>query len=449
MKQTPPPQFVEGEQAILAGLLLDNSQAATVFEVLDVSDLYKEPHRFVFSALRTIFDREMPLDFVTLTDELQKGGKLEAAGGTVYLTELIDAIPSASNLSHYVRIVKEKALLRRFISSANEISSHCHNGGNFSEIINQIEEIALKAAGAQAGFAKKRGGLISLKEVMGSCVNYLDKAFEKKTLPGISSGFGDIDRLTAGFQNGDLIIIAGRPGSGKTAMMLGLVVAAAQQDMPCHVFSLEMPRIQLGLRMISKDRAINLRSLRTGEFGSQDWSRITDAIGNLGELPIEIDDASGLSPAQIKFRIREKAVKSKQSPALVAIDYLQLMSSSKRVNSREESVSSITRELKQLAKELNCPVIALSQLNRKVEERPNKRPLLSDLRESGAIEQDADVVMFLYREGMYSTRDEDQGKAEAIIAKQRNGPIGTVDLQWEGTTASYWSKRKGFGDDSF
>ena len=441
-----PPSFIEGERAILGGLLIDNSQALQVCEEISAQDFYREAHRFIFSAMSSLIQRDMPIDWTTLTDELRKGGKLEAVGGSGFLVELVDAIPSASNIMHYVQVVKEKAGLRKVISSAAEIKSLCENGTSFEEVLERTESLALTAASMKV---KDRGHNLTefkpFSKIMGQCIEAADKTFTKQTLPGLTTGFRDIDNCTTGFHGGDLHVICGRPGMGKTSLALTIARANANKGIPVGIFELEMGEEQTGQRIIVRETAMNLRCLRMGEFTQDGMDKIVTEAGNLSDLPIDVYAPHTISPQQIRFRARALSVRHKINYGMVIADHIGLMNSGRRLK-REEEISTISREMKQLAKELNIPVIVLAQLNRELEKRPDnqKRPRLSDLRESGAIEQDADVVIGLFQPYHYTGKDEDRGNAEAIILKQRNGPVGTIELDWIPETASYWDKRKNF-----
>lgn len=419
-----PPQFVEGERAILGGLLLDNDALPKVVAILTADDFYREAHRHIFNAIIDLFNKNEPVDWLTLTSALKESGLLETAGGISFLTELIDAVPSSANILHYTRIVKERALLRRMISAANEIVTRSYEEQrNIDDFLNQSEELIFAIGAERLG-----SGFVHIQDLMKTSFETIESLYDRKeSITGVASGFQDLDNLTAGFQRSDLIIIAGRPSMGKTSFALNIAMNAAMDyAVPTAVFSLEMGNEQIALRILCAKAKVNLKSLRTGFLGPEDWGRLTLAVGNISEAPLYIDDSAAINVLEIRAKARR--LKKEKGLGLIIIDYLQLMKGAIKTDSREKEISDISRSLKALAKELNAPVIALSQLNRQVEQRPDKRPHLADLRESGAIEQDADVILFIYRDEVYndSPDNPNRGKAEIIIGKQRNGPIGKI-----------------------
>ena len=425
-----PPQNIEAEQCVLGGILIEAGALLKVIEILDPDDFYKESHRLIYSAIIDLFDRNEPQDLVTVHNELKKKGLLERAGGPLYLAELTETVPVASNIDYYAKIVRDKALLRRLIQKSSEIASLCYEE---AEDVDDILEYA-ESAIFELSQLKIRQSFHKINDVLKESIQKVSSLYDKKELiTGVPSGFIELDKLTAGFQPSDLIIIAGRPSMGKTAFALNIAQhAAVNHGIPTAIFSLEMSKEQLALRMLCSEAMVDAHRVRTGFLSQSDWRKLLDAADNLSKTPIFIDDTPALSV--LEMRAKARRLKSEQNIGLVIVDYLQLMQGRSGSERREQEISEISRSLKAMAKELNVPVIALSQLNRKVEDRPNKRPQMSDLRESGAIEQDADVIAFIYRDEVYN-RDPNnprRGKAEIIVAKQRNGPTGTVLLAFIG-----------------
>ncbi len=430
-----PPQFMEGERAILGGLLIDNDALPKVVATLSPNDFYREAHRHIYSAIIELFNRNEPVDWVTLTARLQESGVLESVGGTSFLSELIDAVPSAANIQHYTKVVRDKAVLRRLISVSTEIATRCYSDhANVEEFLDEAEQLIF-----QVGESRIQSGFVAAEDLMKGAFATAELLFEKQeNITGVPSGFMDLDKLTAGFQNSDLIIVAGRPSMGKTSFALNVAMNAAMTGVGSTtvvgVFSLEMSKEQIALRILCSKAKVNLKSLRTGYLSQDDWTRLVIAVDAISGAQLYVDDTPAISTLEIRAKARR--LKKERNLGLIIVDYLQLMRSSSRSDSREKEISEISRSLKALAKELNVPVMALSQLNRKVEERPNKRPQLADLRESGAIEQDADVIIFIYRDEVYNKSEDNpkKGEAEIIIGKQRNGPIGmamaTFDAQY-------------------
>jgi replicative DNA helicase len=434
------PQFVEGEKLILGALLLDSGIMQRVSRMVGVQDFYRESHRVIFQTITKLIERDAPVDLATVTAELRTGGRLEVAGGVDALLELSDCTPSSANVMHYAAVVKEKSVLRGLISAANRITVQCYSAepGDYHEILRNVEEISLTAAQAQLPRSMDTGEPRSVNQVLHTAIENIEARYNGRVSPyGLTTGFKLLDQMTGGFHPGELIIIAGRPGMGKTAFGLAIALEAVKQCTTIF-FSLEMSEEQVGQRLLSRKSAVNLRHLRTGQVQQNDYDRIISAAGDLSECPLWIDDTNALSPAQIRFRLRSLASRQKTIIGAVIVDYLQLIKPTKKWDSREREVASISKEMKGLAKEMKCPVVVLSQLNRDVEKRADKRPILSDLRESGSLEQDADAVIFVFRPERYSQRTEDQGKAEVIVAKQRNGPVGTIDLRWMPETATFW-----------
>ncbi len=425
-----PPQNIEAEQCVLGGILIEAGALLKVIELLEPDDFYKESHRLIYSAIIDLFDRNEPQDLVTVHNELKKKGLLEKAGGPLYLAELTETVPVASNIDYYARIVRDKAILRRLIQKSSDIASLCYEE---AEDVDDILEYA-ESAVFELSQSKIRQSFHKINDVLKESIQKVSSLYDKKELiTGVPSGFIELDKLTAGFQPSDLIIIAGRPSMGKTAFALNIAQhAAVDHGVPTAIFSLEMSKEQLALRMLCSEAMVDAHRVRTGFLSQDDWRKLLDAADNLSKTPIFIDDTPALSV--LEMRAKARRLKSDQNIGLIIVDYLQLMQGRSGTERREQEISEISRALKAMAKELNVPVIALSQLNRKVEDRPNKRPQMSDLRESGAIEQDADVIAFIYRDEVYN-RDPNnprRGKAEIIVAKQRNGPTGTVLLAFIG-----------------
>ncbi len=420
-----PPQNLEAEQAVLGAILIDNDAFHQILEILSGEDFYREAHRKIFASMVDLYNRNEPVDLITLTEALTQKKRLDDIGGPAYLSSLVDAIPTASNVLHYGRIVREKSILRKTISAATEIITRGFaNGEDVDGLLDFAENSIFRISEYQI-----KPSFYPLREIVKGSFVTLEKLYEKRELiTGVPSGFDDLDRLTSGFQNSDLIIIAGRPSMGKTSFALNICQhAAVEKNVPVAVFSLEMSKEQIALRLLCSEARIDAHKLRGGFLSENDWPKLTLAAGTLSEAPVFVDDTAGMHV--LEMRAKARRLKKDQGLGLIVVDYLQLMRDISSSDSREQEISSISRSLKALAKELAIPVIALSQLNRKVEDRADKRPQLADLRESGAIEQDADVILFVYREEVYHKDDpEKKGKAEIIVGKQRNGPIGSVPL---------------------
>jgi replicative DNA helicase len=424
--QKVPPHNLEAEQSILSAILIENNTLPEVLEILSEQDFYREAHRKIFKAMIELFERNEPADLVTLMNFLKERGQLESLGGASYLAELVDAVPMAVNAAHYAKIVQEKATLRRLIERAASITTRCfEDRGDVEEILDFAERSIFEISEN-----KIKPSFYPLGEILTETYKAVEDAYENKALvTGVPTGFRGLDEKTSGFQSGDLVVIAGRPSMGKTALALNIVRnAALETEEPSAIFSLEMSKEQLSLRMLSAEARVDSSRMRGGFLSEADLARINRAAGALYDLPIYIDDSPAISALEIRAKARR--MKMEKALGIIVIDYLQLMRGRGSAERRELEISEISRSLKALAKELHIPVIALSQLNRKVEERTNKRPVLSDLRESGAIEQDADVILFIYRDEVYNKEEDNRNKgmAELILAKQRNGPIGTVKL---------------------
>ena len=423
--QRVPPQNIEVEQSVLSAILIRNNTLPEVLELLSEKDFYREAHRKIFAAMVDLFERSEPTDLITLTNVLKERGQLESIGGASYLAELVDTVPMATNASHYAKIIREKATLRALIERAASITSRCfEDRGNVEELLDFAERSIFDISEN-----KIRPAFHALADILTDTYKAVEDAYENKVLvTGVPTGFSSLDQKTSGLQPGDLVIIAGRPSMGKTALALNIAEnASIQTRMPIGIFSLEMSKEQLSLRMLSSEARIDSSRMRGGYLSESDLARINRAAGALYDLPLYIDDSPAISALEIRAKARRMMME--KGLGLIIIDYLQLMRGRASAERRDLEISEISRSLKALAKEINVPVVALSQLNRKVEDRSNKRPVLSDLRESGAIEQDADVIMFIYRDEVYNKKEGDPDRtAEINVAKQRNGPTGTVKL---------------------
>jgi len=421
-----PPQNVEAEQSVLGGILIENEAVNKVMEILTADDFYRDAHSRIFNALISLSERDEPADLITLTNELRKIDQLDSIGGASYLASLIDSVPTAANIEYYAKIVKEKAILRKLIQTSTEIITQSYQDrGDVEGFLDEAERAIFEISEKRV-----KPSFYSIRDIVKESFKTIERLFEKKELvTGVPSGFKELDRLTAGFHASDLIIVAGRPSMGKTALCLNLSqYAAIEKRIPVAIFSLEMSKEQLVIRMLCSEAQVEGTRLRTGFLTESDWPKLTLAAGNLSDAPIFIDDSAAISVLELRAKARR--LKGEHGLGMLIIDYLQLMKGRTRVESRQQEISEISRSLKALAKELNIPVIAVSQLSRKTEERTGNRPQLSDLRESGAIEQDADLILFLYRDEVYNRSEDNpnKGKAELIIGKQRNGPIGKIDL---------------------
>jgi replicative DNA helicase len=417
------------EQSVLGAILLENEALVRVLELLDARDFYQEAHRWVFQAMIELFEENVPIDLLTVTERLRKRDRLEAVGGAAYLAELVELVPTAANVWHHARVVREKAVLRGLIQTATSIVTDSYEDADDVDILLDRAEQAI----FEISQRKATSGFLHINAILKGSFKRIEQLYERKELvTGVPTGFIEFDRRTAGLQPADLIIIAGRPSMGKTAFSLNIAQhVGIQVGRPVAIFSLEMSKEQLVLRMLCAEARIDSSKLRTGFLSREDWPRLTKAAGTLSEARIYIDD----TPAQSSLDIRAKARRLRaelDDLALIIIDYLQLMQGRSRSENRQQEISEITRALKALAKELQVPVVALSQLSRAVEQRKPPRPQLSDLRESGAIEQDADVVALIYRDEVYDENSDAKGIAEIIIGKQRNGPTGVVRLAFRG-----------------
>jgi replicative DNA helicase len=421
-----PPQNLEAEQSVLGGILLDNGAINSVLEIIETGDFYSEAHRKIFSAIIELSEKNEPSDLITLSSILRDKKHLDGIGGESYLASLVDGVPSAANIAYYSKIVKEKAILRKLIGAATEILNKSYDSGaDIDNVLDESEHTIFEISEN-----KIKPTFFPIKEIIKDSFRTIEKLYEKKALiTGVSSGFKKVDEITSGLQKSDLIIVAGRPSMGKTALAINIAqYAAIENEIPVAIFSLEMSKEQLAFRMLSSEARVDSQRLRKGFVGEVDWPKLTTAAGRLSEAPIYIDDTPAISVLEMKAKARR--LKAERGLGLVVLDYLQLMRGRDTSAPREQEISEISRSLKSLAKELEVPVMALSQLNRQVEARSDKRPQLADLRESGAIEQDADVIIFIYRDEVYNKSEDnpERGKAEIIVGKQRNGPTGLVKL---------------------
>jgi replicative DNA helicase len=431
-----PPHSPEAEQSVLGGILLKNNTLHNLIDILGEDDFYSPVHRAIYQACLELNRRSVAVDLVTLADELSRMGKLDEVGGPVYLAELASSTVSAANASHHAEIVRDKSVKRRLISTASDIIEKVFDGSEDTEALLDSSEQAVFAISD----SKKTGALSSSRSLVDTVFEQLTKRVEnQEVVTGVPSGYYSFDEYTAGLQPSDLIIVAGRPAMGKTAFAMNLALrASCNYNVPTAVFSLEMSKEQIMMRLLCCRGKVDLSKLRKGRLDDYDWSRLYEAANSLAPASLFIDDTPALTTMEVRARCRR--MKAEHGLGLVVVDYLQLMRSARRVDSREQEISDISRSLKALAKEMHVPVIALSQLNRKVEERGDKRPMMSDLRESGAIEQDADMIIFLYREAAYKKKDEltpEDNVAEIIIGKQRNGPTGVVKLRFFKESTSF------------
>ncbi|CCJ34044.1 replicative DNA helicase [Caloramator australicus] len=423
-----PPHNIEAEQSVLGSMLLDRNAIADVTEILTGDEFYKESHRILYKTIEEIYNKDEPVDIITVIDLLKSRNLLEVVGGVSYISNIVASVPTTANAKSYAKIVKEKALLRRLIIASNEIMDKCYQEPDDVEEVLGLAEKAIFDISQN----KSHSDFEPLSEIIMKSFDSIEHLSKTKgDVTGIPSGFTDLDRKTSGFQKGDFILVAARPSMGKTAFVLNIALhAALRAKKSVAIFSLEMSKEQLAFRMLCAEANIDMLKLRTGDLDEEDWFRLARAAGPMSESKIFIDDTPGISVNEMRSKCRR--LKIEKGLDLIIVDYLQLMSGSKRSESRQQEVSEISRSLKALAKEMDAPVIALSQLSRAPEARSDHRPMLSDLRESGSIEQDADLVMFLYRDEYYHKDTDKKNIAEVIIAKQRNGPTGTVELVWLG-----------------
>ena len=423
-----PPHNIDAEQSVLGAMLLDRNAIAEVTDILNGSEFYRESHNQLFNAIVEIYDRDEPVDMVTLVDFLRSKGLLESVGGVSYMSNLVNSVPTTANVKYYAKIVAEKYILRRMILSSSEIIEKCYaEQDDVQDVMSQAEKSIFDISQN-----KSHKDFEQLNTIIVRSFDEFERLYKNKgDITGLTSGFTDVDRRTSGFQKSDFVLVAARPSMGKTAFMLNISLAPAlRMNKSVAIFSLEMSKEQLVNRMICSEAYVDAQKLRVGDIDDEDWVKLAKAAGPLSNANIYIDDTPGISLSELRSKCRR--LKIEKGLDMILIDYLQLMTAGKNIDNRQQEVSEISRSLKALAKEMNAPVIALSQLSRAPEARADHRPILSDLRESGSIEQDADVVIFLYRDEYYNKDTEKKNIAEVIIAKQRNGPTGTIELAWLG-----------------
>lgn len=421
-----PPQNLEAERTLLGGILIDPEAITKVVEILSPEDFYKEGHRQVYRSAIELYNASQPIDLITITNHLKGAGVLDAVGGAAYMASLVDRLPTTANIASHAKIIHDKSVLRRLINGATGIIDDAFAGeGDVEYLVDQAEHVIFEVAQRRI-----RQSFFSIKDIVKDSFKTIEKLYERKeSVTGVTTGYADFDKMTSGLQPADLIILAGRPSMGKTAFALNMAAnSAILGHVPTAVFSLEMSKESLVQRLLCSEARVDAGKLRGGFLAESDWPKLTRAAGVLSEAPVYIDDTPALSVLEVRAKARR--LQREKGLGLIVIDYLQLMRGVKMMDSREREISEISRSLKALAKEMRVPVVALSQLNRSVEARHDKRPQLSDLRESGAIEQDADVIAFVYRDEMYNKESDQKGMAEIIIGKQRNGPTGTVKLKF-------------------
>jgi replicative DNA helicase len=431
-----PPHSVEAEQSVLGGLLLEASALDKITDLVTPDDFYRNEHRLIYRQIVRLSEQAKPVDVITVAEALEIAGELEKIGGLPYLGGLAQNVPSAANIRRYGEIVRERSIMRKLAEVGSDIASSAYNptGRDAAQLLDEAESKVFEIA--EAG-SKGKQGFMSMPPLLSQVVERIETLYARDNpsdITGTATGFTDLDRMTSGLQAGDLVIVAGRPSMGKTAFSINIAENVAMDSkLPVAIFSMEMGATQLAMRMLGSVGKLNQHDLRTGRLQDDDWGRLTHALGRLNDAPIYIDESAALSALDLRARSR-RLHRQNNGLGLIVVDYLQLMSSNagKASENRATEISEISRSLKALAKELHVPVIALSQLNRSLEQRPNKRPVMSDLRESGAIEQDADLILFIYRDEVYNSDSPDKGKAEIIIGKQRNGPIGKVELAFRG-----------------
>jgi len=419
-----PPQNISAEQAALGSMLLQEDAILRGVDILRPEDFYKKSHQTIFKCILELFEKSKGVDLVTLTEELNRINLLEEIGGVTYLTNLINSVPTAANIEHYIKIIEEKSILRNLINNATKIISMGYEEKEDAKILlDKAEHLIFEVSERNLGQS-----FVPIKEILQDSFEKIENLYHRdEFITGVPTGFDEFDDITTGFQPSELIVIAGRPGMGKTAFCMSIAqYIAVSKNIPVALFSLEMSKSQLVQRMLCSEARVDAHNLRKGRLAESDWPTLSMAAGRLASAPIFIDDTAGITCLEIKAKARR--LKAQANLGLIIIDYLQLITSSGRVENRQQEISEISRSLKGLARELNVPVIAVSQLSRAVEQRIERRPRLSDLRESGAIEQDADLVVFLYREEYYKPKTDRKGIAEVIISKQRNGPTGQIDL---------------------
>lgn len=447
-----PPHSMESESSVLGGLLLDNNAWDRVGDLLGEGDFYRHEHKLIFEAISKLINASKPADVITVYEHLQGMGKAEEIGGLMYLNQLAQYVPSASNIRRYAEIVRERSILRKLVTASDEIATNAFNpqGKTVERVLDEAEQ-KIMAIGEEG--ARNKQGFQSLDSLV---VDLLDRVQEMADNPmdvtGVPTGFVDLDRMTSGLQAGDMVVLAARPSMGKTSFAVNIAEhVALNEGLPVAIFSMEMGAAQLAVRIVGSIGRVNQGNLRTGKLSDDEWPRLTEAIERLRTVSLHIDETPGLSPTELRANARRLARQCGKL-GLIVVDYLQLMSGSGSAASsdnRATELGEISRGLKMLAKELQCPVIALSQLNRSVEQRTDKRPMMSDLRESGAIEQDADIIMFIYRDDYYNKESKEPNIAEVIIGKQRNGPTGTVKLFFQKNQTRFENLAQGYGTDEY
>lgn len=446
-----PPHSIEAEQSVVGGLLLENDALDRVADILNVEDFYQHDHKTIYKHIAKLIERNRPADIVTVAESLESTAELSAVGGIAYLGSLAQNTPSAGNIRRYAEIVRERAIMRKLVSVGTEIvgSAFGPNGRDAQQLLDEAEAKIFKIA--ESG-DKGSEGFQDIKELLPQVAEKIDELFSREDqseVTGIPTGFTDLDKMTSGLHGGDLVIVAGRPSMGKTAFSINMAEnVALDTGLPVAIFSMEMGATQLATRMIGSIGRLDQHKMRTGRLEDEDWEKLTTALGRLNEAPIFIDEGASLSSFDVRARAR-RLHRQTGKLGLIVVDYLQLMSApaGTRSENRATEISEISRSLKALAKELDVPVVALSQLNRSLEQRPDKRPVMSDLRESGAIEQDADLILFIYRDEVYNPDSEDKGTAEIIIGKQRNGPIGRVRLTFIGQHTRFEDHANAYMDE--
>ncbi len=441
------PHSLEAEQSVIGGLLLSADGWDAVAEEVAASDFYRPSHRAIFREIALLADAAEPIDVITVADKLEARGELQGAGGLPYLAELAQNTPSASNIRAYAQVVRERASLRKLIEAAQDIADSGFNpeGRTSLELLDEAERRIMQI-GEQG---PKSGGPQDVNPLLKKALDRIDELFNSGgDITGLTTGFKDLDTMTSGMQPSDLVIVAGRPSMGKTSFAMNLVEnALLAAKRPILVFSMEMPADQLIIRMLSSIGRIDQTRIRTGKLEQEDWPKLTAAVNKLRDMPLFIDDTPALTPTEVRSRVRKVARENNGEIGMIMVDYLQLMQVAGSSEGRTAEISEISRSLKAIAKEFKVPMVALSQLNRSLEQRPNKRPVNSDLRESGAIEQDADVIMFIYRDEVYNEDSPDKGTAEIIIGKQRNGPIGSCRLAFIGQYTRFENLARGFAEE--
>ncbi|AYH42334.1 replicative DNA helicase [Azoarcus sp. DN11] len=442
-----PPHSLEAEQSLIGGILLDNQAWERVADLASETDFYRDDHRRIFRHISKLLDLGKPADVVTVFESLEKNGESEQAGGLAYLAEIANGTPSAANIRRYAEIVRERAILRKLVSVGDEIAASALSatGRDAKTLLDEAEAKVFEIAESSA---RSTTGFVSIQPILKQVVDRVQELYDRDNpseVTGVPTGLVDLDDKTSGLQPSDMIIVAGRPAMGKTTFALNIAEhVAIDCKLPVAIFSMEMPGTQLATRFISSVGRIDQGKIRTGRLGDEDWQRLTMAMGKLYDAPLFIDETPGLNPIDLRARARRLSRQCGKL-GLIVIDYLQLMVGTKESDNRAAELSEISRSIKSLAKELHVPIVALSQLNRSLEQRPNKRPVMSDLRESGAIEQDADIIMFIYRDEVYNPDSPDKGTAELIIGKHRNGPTGTVRMTFIGECTRFENYAGGSG----